>query len=241
MTEGAARSSAELLVLAYERGEARGGSVDWSELDVAYKQAKSEMGPAEVARLRALARASEIAVLEEGPEARVACLLCGDAEGRNPYDFVCEHHPDFVLCHCGLVFPLMRGTYDPGFPARGPSWSSGGEPGEPPQVLCPDCVLEERCEESCPFEPIPLENFLGLVEGSYQQKHVAAALRQALLTARWTDFAAALHAYTAWHGWRIMDPEGRVWFTLVQSWAYTENRVAVYHVRACGPRLRSGF
>lgn len=93
----------------------------------------------------------------------VPCGACGDPESGSATWGGCRNHPEYAYCHDGTLFPLLRGkTFDPGFPARGPSHSSGGEPGEPARVLCPTCNNEALSEtactsEGCPFEAWPFE------------------------------------------------------------------------------------
>jgi hypothetical protein len=45
-------TAAELLVEAYMKGEAAGGSVDWSDVDLAYQIACEELGDAAVAEIK---------------------------------------------------------------------------------------------------------------------------------------------------------------------------------------------
>lgn len=75
--------------------------------------------------------------------ASMACRDCGDPEGRSAFTGQCQNHPDYHECEdCGAIYPLVEGTYIPGTPDRGPSWSSGGEPGDPPEFYCPACPEE---------------------------------------------------------------------------------------------------
>lgn len=52
-------SAAELLVLAYEIGEVAGGSVDWEDLNRAYRAALAELGQSRVDQLKTLAEAMQ--------------------------------------------------------------------------------------------------------------------------------------------------------------------------------------
>jgi DNA-binding transcriptional regulator YiaG len=45
-------TAAELLVIAYEKGAAKDGSIEWEDLDEAYAKAIEELPPSRVAEIR---------------------------------------------------------------------------------------------------------------------------------------------------------------------------------------------
>jgi hypothetical protein len=160
----------------------------------------------------------------------VPCGACGDKEGGSANWGGCRNHPEYVFCHDGTLFPLIRGkTFDPGYPARGPSFSSGGEPGEPAHVMCPTCDNAEEIETACtshgcPFEAWPFDK---AVEEAFRhdQDRVRGAFL-AFVQGRMSaaNFRRELVSYGRIVPQVILDPAGLVVFETDEAVAARKRR-----------------
>ena len=177
---------------------------------------------------------------EEDPfrDEPVPCGACGDKEGGSANWGGCRNHPEYAYCHDGTLFPLIRGkTFDPGYPARGPSYSSGGEPGEPARVLCPTCEDEGGPEtacthDGCAIEALSFEEVVATAAPVFQKNVQRAFL--AFATGRMDARALRreLVSYTRVAPQVILDAKGHVVF---------ETEAAVVERKRRERVLRRGF
>jgi hypothetical protein len=148
----------------------------------------------------------------------VPCGACGDKEGSSADGGGCRNHPEYAYCHDGTLFPLLRGkTFDPGYPARGPSYSSGGEPGEPARVLCPTCNDENGPEtacthDGCAIEPMSFEEVVATAAPGFQKDVRRAFLAFVTGASDARAFRRELIVYSRVAPQVILDAEGRAVF-----------------------------
>lgn len=160
--------------------------------------------------------------MEEMYAHKVTCEACGDENAT--LEGGCQTCEAFwAFCHCGALFPLNDETFDKGYP------DSMYEPGQPPQVMCPVCMDEERVENACPSTGCPWEP-RGVGE---MMPLVAAAKADAqAVFRRWVTGELSAKEFLSEWGWRarfhptfLMDKNGEVVF---DAFAEAKQREAEY-------------